>query len=220
MCKMKYKCIIFDCDGVLVDSVSISNQVLIDMAKSVGLHMDMELAMNMFSGASLMNAFEYIESRIETKLPDTFENEFRTRTFKAFKKDIKPIDGVRNAIEQINVPYCVASSGPVNKIKLNLTVTNLIDKFDDEHIFSSYQINSWKPEPGIFLHAADKMGFSPNECVVIEDTVEGIKAAKAGGFNVFGYVDKSNKNHLSDEGVLVFNDMNNLIHLLTDTSDA
>ena len=216
---MKYKCVIFDCDGVLVDSVSISNQVLIDMAKSVGLHMDMELAMNMFSGASLMTAFEYIESKIETKLPDSFEKEFRTRTFEAFKKNIKPINGVRNAIEQINVPYCVASSGPVNKIKLNLTVTNLIDKFDDECIFSSYQINSWKPEPGIFLHAANKMGFSPNECVVVEDTVEGIKAAKAGGFNVFGYVDKSNKNLLKNEDVLVFNDMNNLNSLLTDTSD-
>lgn len=211
---MKYKCVIFDCDGVLVDSVSISNQVLIDMAKSVGLHVDMDEAMKKFSGSSLKNVFEYFEMRINAKVPDSFEEEYRMRTYKAFEKNIKPISGVQNAIDQINVPYCVASSGPIKKIKLNLTVTNLIDKFDDERIFSSYQINSWKPEPGIFLHAADKMGFRPDECVVIEDTVDGIKAAKAGGFDVFGYVDKRNKNLLEDEEVLVFNDMNNLIPLL------
>ena len=95
-------------------------------------------------------------------------------------------------MQKIKVPFCVASSGPVEKIRLNLTTANLIDKFEGR-IFSSYDIGSWKPEPGIFLHAAKTMGYSPEECLVIEDSIAGIKAAVAGGFKVYALGNEKKK---------------------------
>ncbi len=210
---MKYKCIIFDCDGVLVDSETITCKVIVEMAKSVGLDIDLDFAIKQFSGEALHRIFAYIEERIDAPLPDDFEPVYRKKTYAAFKSEIQPIKGVHALLDRINVPFCVASSGPVKKIKLNLTTTKLIDKFN-ENIISSFEIGSWKPEPGIFLHAAKKMGFKPNECVVIDDSIYGVTAAKAGGFDVFAYVNDSNENPFENTDVKVFHDMNKLDGLL------
>lgn len=214
---MKYKCIIFDCDGVLVDSETITCKVIVEMAKSVGLHIDLDFAIKRFSGESLQRIFAYIEERIDAPLPNDFEPVYRKKTYAAFKNEIQPIKGVHALLDRINVPFCVASSGPVKKIKLNLSATKLIDKFND-NIISSFEIGSWKPEPGIFLHAAEKMGFKPNECVVIEDSIYGVTAAKAGGFDVFAYVNDPNENAFVNTDVEVFYDMNHLDELLEDQS--
>ncbi|MDT0606004.1 HAD family hydrolase [Croceitalea rosinachiae] len=210
---MKYKCIIFDCDGILVDSEEISNSVLIQMAREIGIDIKTEYALENFAGKSLKSCFEYIEKRIEKPLPDTFEKEFRNRTFSAFKTDLKPVKGVRNLLERISVPFCVASSGPIEKIILNLTTTNLMEKFENR-IFSSYQIGSWKPNPEIFEYAAKKMGFKPNECAVIEDSLAGVKAGIKGGFDVFGLASPKNKDEFRKEGAIVFSEMNELCKLL------
>jgi len=210
---MKYKCIIFDCDGVLVDSEAISTQVLIEMEASVGVTLQMEVVIKEFSGRSLKSIFEYIEERASNKLPGSFEKDFRAKTFEAFKKDLKPIDGVHELLDRLTIPYGVASSGPLNKIKLNLTTTGLIDYFEGR-IFSCYEIQSWKPDPGIYLHAAKEMGFLPKECAVVEDSVFGIQAAKSGGFDVFGLVNEHNKEILEQEGVTIFYRMNELDQLL------
>ena len=210
---MKYKCIIFDCDGVLVDSEVISAHVLVELAESVGVSIPLDFAISEFSGRSLKTNFNYIEERANERLPDSFEKDYRAKTFEAFKKDIKAIDGVHELLDRLDVPFCVASSGPVNKIELNLTTTKLIDHFTGR-IFSSYEIQSWKPDPGIFLHAAREMGFAPEECVVIEDSASGVRAAKSGGFDVFGLVNKSNKKSLEQEGVDIFYEMNTLDQLL------
>ncbi len=210
---MKYKCIIFDCDGVLVDSETLSNTVLIDMAKSVGLVMDLHMADKYFTGKSLARNFEYIEKKISKKLPYDFEKNFRKKSFAVFKNNLQPIDGVHDLLNRLTIPYCVASSGPLEKIKLNLTTTKLIDKFDN-NIFSCYEIQSWKPEPTIFLHAAEKMGFQPSECVVVEDSISGVHAAKAGGFDVYAYAQDRGKTTFEDMDVTVFYDMNKLDTLL------
>ena len=210
---MKYKCIIFDCDGVLVDSEEISNTVLIEMANSVGAEINMEFALENFAGKSLKSVFEHIEKLIDKKLPSYFEKEFRERTFRSFKTDLKPIKGIQDLLEKISVSYCIASSGPIEKIRLNLTTTGLIEKFENR-IFSSYEIESWKPNPKIFKYAAEKMGFKPNECVVIEDSVSGVKAAKSGGFDVFGFANGKNQIKLEDEGAIVFFEMEKLYELL------
>lgn len=214
---MKYKCIIFDCDGVLVDSETISAQVLIEMAESVGVSLQKEIAIKEFSGRSLQSNFEYIEERASKKLPEIFEQEYRDRTYEAFKCELKPIAGVHELLSSINIPYCVASSGPFKKIKLNLTIANLIDKFEG-HIFSSYEIQSWKPDPGIYLHAANEMGFMPNECVVIEDSISGVKAAKSGGFDVFVLANGNNQEALDQDGINIFYEMNTLNKLLLKNS--
>lgn len=214
---MKYKCIIFDCDGVLVDSETISAQVLIEMATSVGVSLQKEIAVKEFSGRSLQSNFEYIEERANEKLPEIFEQEYRDRTYEAFKNELKPIAGVHELLSSINIPYCVASSGPFEKIKLNLTIANLIDKFEG-HIFSSYEIQSWKPDPGIYLHAANEMGFIPNQCAVIEDSISGVKAAKSGGFDVFVLANGNNQEALDQDGINIFYEMNTLNKLLLKSS--
>lgn len=197
------KCIIFDCDGILVDSETIANQVLLSMSASFGLKMTMAEATKKFNGRRLKRIFEIIEELTNKKLPDGFETEFRKQTFEAFKTDLKPVQGVQEFIEKLTIPYCVASSGPTEKIILNLTTTGLLHKFENK-IFSSYEINSWKPEPEIFLHACKQMGFKKEECIVIEDSVAGVIAGVTGGFKVFALANENNAQDLISEGAAVF----------------
>ena len=197
------KCIIFDCDGILVDSETIANQVLLSMSAPFGLKMTMEEAVKNFNGRRLKNIFEQIEKLIDKKLPDSFETDFRKQTFEAFKTDLKAVKGVKRFIENLSVPYCVASSGPVEKITLNLTTTGLIQNFENR-IFSSYEINSWKPDPDIFIHACKQMGFKIEQCIVIEDSAAGVIAGVKGGFKVFALANENNAQDLLDEGATVF----------------
>jgi len=211
---MKYKCVIFDCDGVLVDSEAISCKVLLEMTENLGLKLNWDDTIEEFSGKSLGSIIEYIEARVKGKVPSNFEKEFRQRTFEAFKKDLKPIEGVSEILNKLKVPFCVASSGPREKIKLNLTIINLINRFSENRIFSSYDIGSWKPNPEIYLHAANKMGFKPEDCAVIEDSIYGVKASISGGFDTFAYTRKLNKESFAKMGATVFSDMKNLDNLL------
>lgn len=210
---MEFKCIIFDCDGVLVDSEVIENQVLISMAKHFGLNMTLEKAIENFKGKSLSDSLQLIEKLIKDKLPDHFVKEYRQQSFEAFRKKLKPIEGVKEFIDNLNVSYCVASSGPIEKITLNLTTTGLIENFKNR-MFSSYQINSWKPEPEIFLHAAREMGHLVSECIVIEDSRPGIMAAIRGGFKVYALANEENTEQLQNEGAIIFNSFEELTKML------
>lgn len=207
------QCILFDCDGVLVDSEKIGNQILLEMASSFGLEMTLEDALQHFNGRSLKASFEYIESQIQQQLPDHFETEYRRRTFEAFQTQLEPIAGVREFIENLKIPFCVASSGPVEKIRLNLASTDLLTFFEGK-IFSSYQINSWKPEPEIFLHASREMGFSPQDCLVIEDSASGVIAGVRGGFHVYALAQEHNEATLREAGATTFRSFEELRKLL------
>ena len=197
------KCIIFDCDGVLVDTEKIGNGVLLEMASEHGFEMKIEDAYRNFNGRKLKDCFRYIEETIDKELPETFETEFRQRSFSAFKTQVKPMEGIVSFIEKLTIPYCVASSGPIEKIRLNLEVAGLLNKFENK-LFSSYQIGSWKPEPGIFLHAAKEMGFDVKDCIVVEDSVAGVRAGIDGGFKVYGFANGYNDNDLEKEGAILF----------------
>jgi len=210
---LKYKCIIFDCDGILVDSEEISNSILVQMANEIGAKIEMEYALENFAGKSLKSCLEYIEKRAKKPLAKNFEKEYRNRTFSAFKTDLKPIDGIHKLLDRIEISFCVASSGPVEKIRLNLTTTNLIEKFENR-IFSSYEIGSWKPNPKIFEYASREMGFKPNECAVIEDSIAGITAGINGGFDVYGLANQKNKDDFKKAGANVFFGMDELYELL------
>lgn len=210
---MKYKCIIFDCDGVLVDSEAISAKIFQNMAIELGFKIDFETVLEQITGTSMKENLTFFRENIDGELPTDFEKEFRKRTYVAFKTELKPINGIHNLLNKITVPFCTASSGPIEKIVINLTTTNLIDKFENR-IFSSYEIGSWKPEPGIYLHAAKTMGFWPNECVVIEDSEAGIKAAKAGGFDVYALANENKKSRFEKLGANVFFNMDELSSLL------
>ena len=211
---MKYKCIIFDCDGVLVDSERITAKVLVSMASKLGLQIDIEFVLRDFLGMSFNDIMQYIDEHIEGDLPANFEIEYRKKTFEAFNNELEPIDGIHALLNRLTIPFCVASSGPLEKIRNNLTKTGLIDKFQDR-MFSCYDINSWKPNPDIFRHAAEEMGFSPQECLVIEDSLIGVQAARAGGFNVFMYSKKARSLEMGSQKVTIFDDMKNLERLLS-----
>jgi HAD superfamily hydrolase (TIGR01509 family) len=210
---MDYKCIIFDCDGVLVDSETISAKIFQEMAAELGFQMDFETAVEHFAGVSMQENLKLVAENIDGDLPENFEKQYRKRTYEAFKKDLQPIDGIHSLIKKINVPFCVASSGPIEKIRLNLTTANLIGQFEGK-IFSSYDIGSWKPEPQIYLHAAQSMGFSPEECIVIEDSVSGILAAIEGGFKVFALGNSKKKDKFEKLGATVFLSMSELEGIL------
>lgn len=210
---MKYKCIIFDCDGVLVDSEAISAKIFQEIAAELGFEIGFETVLEQITGTSMKENLKFFSENIDDELPANFETEFRKRSYEAFKIDLKPIIGIHDLIEKIKVPIGVASSGPVEKIRLNLTTTKLI-KYFDNNIFSSYEIGSWKPDPEIYIHAAKTMGFQPEECAVIEDSLVGVRAAKAGGFNVFGFAHGKIKNTFEELGVTVFSDMKELGKML------
>lgn len=209
----KYKCIIFDCDGVLVDSETIGGGVLVDMANSLGANLELDSTHKLFKGKSLKVCMEVISDAVSKPLPVSFESEYREKSFEVFKKEVKPINGIAEVLKKLKVPFCVASSGPESKIRLNLELTGLLPFFEG-NIFSSYAIQKWKPEPDIFLWAAETMGFKPHECLVIEDSLSGVRAAKAGGFDVFGFTEHDFNNELQAEAPVTFNNMSKLLDML------
>ena len=210
---MKYKCIIFDCDGVLVESEAISAKIFQQMIFELGYTIDFETVLEQITGTSMKENLNFFSEFINAELPVNFESEFRMRSYEAFKSDLKPIKGVQELLNKIKIPIGVASSGPAEKIKLNLNTTKLIDFFG-ENIFSCYDINNWKPDPGIYLHAAKQMDFKPKECAVIEDSEVGVKAAIAGGFDVFAFTHMKNKTAFKELGVSTFSEMEELYDLL------
>jgi HAD superfamily hydrolase (TIGR01509 family) len=209
---MKYNCIIFDCDGILVDSEAISAKVFQEMILELGTEIEFDTVLEQITGTSMKENLLFFSEIINGDLPASFETEFRKRSYEAFKTELKPINGIPDLLKKIKVPVGVASSGPVEKIRLNITTTNLI-QFFGENIFSSYEIGSWKPDPEIYLHAARKMGFKPEECAVIEDSLPGIQAAKAGGFDVFGFATEKNKTTFEESGATVFSVISDLYQL-------
>lgn len=209
----KYKCIIFDCDGVLIDSETIAIGVLVDMANYLGANINKDSAVAQFKGKSFNQCREIISKLVDAPLPITFETDYRINSFKAFEEEIQPIEGVKEVLENINVPFCVASSGPENKIRLNLELTGLLPFFET-NIFSCYAIQKWKPDPAVFLWAAETMGFKQEDCLVIEDSLSGVRAAKNGGFTVFGFTAHDFDNELEAEADNTFDHMSKLLKMI------
>lgn len=211
--RMKYKCIIFDCDGILVDSETISARIFLEMAAELNFHMDLSDAVDKFTGISMKDQILFLEDQLNQKVPDDFEKEFRQRTYDVFRNKLKPVEGIRELLEKITVFKGVASSGPCEKIRLNLSTTGLIHHFG-KNIFSSYDIGSWKPHPEIYLYAARQMGFKPDECAVVEDSLAGVQSAVAGGFDVYALSSVQNSQTFAQMGARVFQEMKILASLL------
>ena len=183
--------IIFDCDGTLVDSEPITVQVLVDHVGEFGLKLDYEEALGLFVGRDMSMIVEVLEKQMGKSLPDDFVEEYRRRQELELRKSVQLIPGAMelvNAIEKSGkLAYCVASNAPRRKISLNLEVTGLGKFFDEGLVFSAYDIQKWKPDPALFLHAADKIGVVPDRCVVIEDSIAGIEAGIGAGMKTIGY---------------------------------
>ena len=180
------KCIIFDCDGTLVDSEYLCNLGLEIKLRDYGVESSATKMMEQFRGGKLATILQTIESQHQIKLRDDFVGLYRELVDELFEKDLKPCEGVSAALTEINLPKCVASSGPLEKINKALSISGL-SRYFESNVFSSYVVGSWKPAPGLFLHAAKEMGFQPRECAVVEDSVVGVVAAKSAGMRSILY---------------------------------
>jgi HAD superfamily hydrolase (TIGR01509 family) len=214
---MRFDAIIFDCDGTLVDSERLGNQVLVDCAAEVGVTLTLEDALAQFVGGKMADAVTYIERLAGRPLPSDFTARARIRMAEAFAAHLEPVPGVEPLLRRLHVPYCVASSGPRDKIELSLGITGLLPYFHGR-IFSAYDVRSWKPEPGLFLHAAEVLGVAPERCAVVEDSVLGVRAGVAAGMTVFGYAPQG-AHRLAECGAQPFSAMESLFSLLCPETD-
>ena len=176
--------VIFDLDGTLVDSETLCNQAFRDVIPT--LPDTVETLVGRYRGMKLADTLRDIEVRLGTALPENIVQLYRQRVAELFATDLKPVAGVTEMLAALRCPFCIASSGPPEKIAHALAVTGLAPYFGDR-IFSAYVVGSWKPDPGLFLHSAAAMGCAPEHCVVVEDSPVGLEAAAAAGMHALHY---------------------------------
>jgi HAD superfamily hydrolase (TIGR01509 family) len=187
---MRYDLVIFDNDGVLVDSEPISNRILAEYLTEVGHPTTYEESIRDYMGSAMHRIHDLIAERTGRQLPADFDATFHGRVFDAFRRELKPVAGVDAVLEKLaadGVPFCVASSGSHERIRVGLGTTGLYERFGEERIFSSQDVGRGKPAPDLFLHAARVMGVEPGRCAVVEDSPLGVEAANAAGMDVYGF---------------------------------
>jgi len=206
--------VIFDCDGVLVDSEPISVRIDIAMLAELGLTMTEAEVIERFVGRSPEVIVEAVEQELGHPPPDGWFERGERRLRRAFKTELSPVPGIVEALEQITPPVCVASSSTPENLRLKLELTGLYDRFAGR-IFSAAKVANGKPAPDLFLHAARRMGVDPTGCVVVEDSRYGVQAARAAGMDVLGYAGGlTPPDVLAGPRTVVFDDMRSLPELL------
>jgi len=205
--------VIFDCDGVLVDSEPISNRVLADLLTEIGLPTTLEQSLRLFLGKSWKDNFLIIQERLGRTPPQELYEIYTNRMYQAFEAELKPVSGIESALDQISLKTCVASSGPHMKIRKTLGVTGLLPRFEN-HIFSADDVENGKPAPDLFLYACEKMGSKSSSSVVVEDALPGVKSALSAGMTVLAYTPSGDVNNLKKHGVATFEDMLQLPNIL------
>lgn len=187
---MRYDLVIFDNDGVLVDSEPISNRLLAAYLTELGHPTTYEDSIRDYMGSAMHRIHELVLERTGRRLPADFDATFHSRVFDAFRRELQPVTGAAEILEKLRadgVPYCVASSGSHERIRVALRKTGLYGLFGEERVFSSEDVGRGKPAPDLFLHAARTMGVPPQRCAVVEDSPLGVQAAIAAGMDVYGY---------------------------------
>ncbi len=208
--------IIFDCDGVLVDSERVANEVFARVLDEVcGLQFTLDDMFDTFVGHSRAQCLQKIEAMIGEPPPPELDLRYQRDIDDALKKTVQPIDGIEAVLETLSLPCCVASSGSHDKMKMTLGKTNLM-RFFEGNIFSTSDVERGKPHPDIYLHAARSMGvFDPARCAVIEDSPIGVTGAVAAGMRVFGFAELMPAQRLHEAGAHhVFDRMQDLPDLI------
>ncbi len=209
------KLVIFDCDGVLVDSEVLFNQALVEDLGKHGLNLTLEQCMGLFVGGTIPGVKAEAE-KLGAVLPDTWVEDFYLKVYELLGERTEPVAGIKgalDAIERAGIPYCVASNGRVKKMEITLGRTGMLERFRDV-MFSAQAMGTAKPAPDLFLAAATHFGVSPDECVVIEDSLTGVLAAKRAGMKCFGYAPHGGAEALVAERAILFDDMAQLPALL------
>ena len=211
--------VIFDCDGVLVDSEPISNQVLADLLTEIGLPTTLEQSLKLFLGKSWKDNFLIIQKRLGRSPPQKLYEIYTERMYQAFEAELKPISGIESSLDQISLKTCVASSGPHMKIRKTLEITGLLPRFEN-HIFSADDVEKGKPAPDLFLHACEKMESKSYSSVVVEDALPGVRSAVSAGMMVLAYTPYGDVNNFKKHGAITFEDMIELPNILNGIAEG
>src|ERR671911_1195104 len=211
---MAYDLVIFDCDGVLVDSEPLSNRILAERLTAIGLPTTTQESIRDYMGRSWKTDQEIIEGRLGRPLPDGWVDAYHAEVIAAFATELQPVAGIAAALDAIDLPSCVASSSAHPRIRAALEATGLVGRFDDGRIFSATDVEHGKPAPDLFLHAARACGAAPERCVVVEDAPPGAEAGRRAGMDVLGYAGLTAASLLEAEGARVFASMAELPALL------
>lgn len=212
--------VIFDCDGVLVDSEPISLGTLREVLAEDGLVLSAEQAHDLFLGRSIATMVKVVANQFGATIGDDFLDRMRNRLYARFRTELQPIDGIDTAwagLKSAGIDWCVASSSQPERIRLSLEVTELLPRFSPP-IFSATMVKNGKPAPDLFLFAAENMKREPADCIVVEDSPAGIEAAKAAGMRVFAFLGGAHARSAAYHDKiaslapdLVFDDMHNLV---------
>ncbi|GGR81473.1 HAD family hydrolase [Streptomyces nojiriensis] len=187
---MGYDLVIFDNDGVLVDSEPLANSILAGYLTELGHPTTYEESVRDYMGSAVHRVHDLVVERTGQQLPADFDETLHARTVAAFEQELKPVPGVEEVLGALTaqgVGYCLASSGSHDRIRVGHRVAGLDGWFEEEWIFSAQDVGQGKPAPDLYLHAASQMGVEPARCVVIEDSPLGVQAAVAAGMDVYAF---------------------------------
>ena len=216
---MNPELVIFDCDGVLVDSEAISCRIDAEVLTEVGYPITMEQVVARFSGVALEDMLAIIEADMGRPLPDAYHEAMSGRVWAAYEAELEALPHVATTVRELELPVCVASGSAPHSLRRKLEITGLSDLFAP-HLFSRAQVPNGKPAPDLFLFAAAQMGVTPDRCLVIEDSVPGVTAGRAAGMRVFGFTGAGHvAPDISDQltaagAACVFDDMRELADLI------
>jgi HAD superfamily hydrolase (TIGR01509 family) len=185
--KLPFDLVIFDCDGVLIDSEIISARMLITELATLGVVVDLDYVARHFLGRSYPTVMAQIRRDFSLELPPSFEDDYRARLLAAFDRDLKVMPGAARVLEGMALPRCVATSSSPHRAEQSLRIAGLFPMVEG-HVFTASEVANGKPAPDLFLHAAARMGAHPRRCLVIEDSLTGIRAARAAGMEVWRFV--------------------------------
>jgi HAD superfamily hydrolase (TIGR01509 family) len=210
----RFDLVIFDCDGVVVDSERIVFEVFGSFIRSLGVHLSDAETREQFLGRSLADCMAIVERYRGSAAPPGSLERYMADRDRVLRERVEPVAGIREVLEALTIPYCIASSGGHDKMRITLGATKLMPLFAGR-LFSATEVPRAKPAPDIFLFAAERMGASPARTVVVEDTVNGVRAGCAAGMTVFGYVDLTPAAKLIEAGATrTFTEMRDLPGLL------
>lgn len=193
--------VIFDNDGVVVDSELLANRVLSDLLTESGHPTSIEECIRDYMGGTLAGVHASIRKRTGEELPAAFDDHYHRRLFAVFSTDLRPVPGIESVLSELDIPYCLASSGTFDRIHRSLSVTGLSGYFSGR-IFSAEQVAHGKPAPDLFLHVAETLAVPASRCIVIEDSPNGVAAARSAGMAVLGYAGLTPAQRLHDADVI------------------
>lgn len=194
---MTTELVIFDCDGVLIDSEVISARMLIEELKGYGVEIDLPFVARKFLGRSYPTVLKEVRESFGIVLPDRFEADYRARLLSAFENGLKVMPGVAEVIGALGVPYCAATSSSSERARRSLEISGLASLFG-ERVYTASMVERGKPAPDLFLFAAREMKADPAACLVIEDSLMGLVAARAAGMEVWRFTGGSHLRGLDE----------------------